>query len=105
MDWKETVMNKDSLMAMNNAMPSEAKYGDVFEGIAERQAQITGDIAYEAGREDGVKFCHRQFETNLPEIMECSKQEGMRTVVEWLLKNQENGLISTARLLVKEFGG
>lgn len=40
-EFKDTVMGKEELVKLNDAMPSEAKYGDVFRSIAERQAEIT----------------------------------------------------------------
>ncbi len=66
--WEETVLTKEQLRAINDAMPSEAKYGDVHTAIAEAQAKI----AFEAGRESRDH-----------EIAEA-KRTGMREVVEWV---------------------
>ncbi len=52
MNAKDTVMKKEELTRINNNMPSEAKYGDVFEAIAERQAEIS----VKAGRRDVVEW-------------------------------------------------
>lgn len=49
MEAKETVLNKGELTKINNAMPSEAKYGDVFQAIAEHQAELS----FKAGEEQG----------------------------------------------------
>ena len=38
---------------------------------------------FKAGYEEAVRFTHRQFDRNLPEIMELLKQEGRREVLAW----------------------
>ncbi len=38
---KNTVMSRNELSKINNAMPPEAKYGDVFQAIAQAQFEIT----------------------------------------------------------------
>ena len=37
----DTRMSPEELKAINDAMPSEAKYGEVFKVIAEKQAEIS----------------------------------------------------------------
>ena len=49
MDAKDTVMQRVELKAINDAMPSDAKYGDVFEAIAKKQAEIS----FKAGKREG----------------------------------------------------
>lgn len=66
MNWLETVMSKDELTKINNAMSAMAKYGDVFLAIAQNQAQITGDMAYEAGIEKVVKWVEKNTTINIP---------------------------------------
>jgi len=55
-NWENTVMSKAQLLEINNQMPSEAKYGEVFEVIAEKQAEITWDIARQGGRKEVVEW-------------------------------------------------
>jgi hypothetical protein len=47
---KETVMSKEERSALNDSMPSDAKYGDVFKAIAEKQALISFEAGAEAQR-------------------------------------------------------
>ena len=41
MDYRDTVLSPEELKAINNSMPSTAKYGEVFEVIADKQAETT----------------------------------------------------------------
>jgi hypothetical protein len=61
--WEETVMIKKELSKINDAMPSEAKYGDVFLAIANKQAKLT-------------------WKAREPEIEEAKKLA--KKVVEWI---------------------
>ena len=48
--------------------------------------QLQQDEIHKAGYEEAVRFTHRQFDLNLPEVMELSKQEGRMEVVEFIEK-------------------
>lgn len=52
MEAKETVLTMKQLSELNSAMPSTAKYGEVFEFIAEKQAEIS----FKAGRQEVVEW-------------------------------------------------
>jgi len=45
MNWEDTVLSPEQLRAINDDMPMEAKYGNVFLEIAEQQAKETWDKA------------------------------------------------------------
>ena len=45
------IMNQGELRAINDAMPPEAKYGDVFKAIAEKQDAIS----FKAGQDSRLK--------------------------------------------------
>ena len=49
MNWKDTVMNKEQLSKINDAMPSNAKYGEVFKAIADKQAEISFPLGEKQG--------------------------------------------------------
>ena len=55
--------------------------------IYEPKLEDVVEVAYKVGREDGVKFCHKQFDENLPEIIKGSRQKGIKEVVEWVEDN------------------
>ena len=56
MEAKDTVMNKEKLKQINDAMPPEAKYGDVFETIAYNQAEISFPLGEQQGIEKVVEW-------------------------------------------------
>ena len=49
--WQDTVLTSEQLWAINDAMPPEAKYGEVFEAVAETQAKATWDAAIQEVQE------------------------------------------------------
>ena len=69
-------LHKDEILSTPDAWKEERM-------IAEAQAEIS----FKAGYDEAVRFTHRQFDANLPEIMEQSRLLGMREVVEWLNQN------------------
>jgi len=54
------IMNQGELRAINDAMPPEAKYGDVFKAIAEKQDAIS----FKAGQDSRLKEVKEWIETN-----------------------------------------
>ena len=48
----DTVLTKEQMRAINDNMPGDAKYGEVFEAIAIAQAEITGEIMLKQGRKE-----------------------------------------------------
>ncbi len=80
---EETVMSKEELTKLNNAMPAEAKYGDVFKAIAEAQAEIS----FKAGQEEerrGLNYCekHKLYYSDC--CPNCFEEKGRKEVVEFL---------------------
>lgn len=54
---KNTVMSPEQrLKIINDNMPPEAKYGDVFQAIAEAQARTTCPICFKAGIKEAVDW-------------------------------------------------
>jgi len=62
--------------------------------IYEPKLEDVVEVAYKVGREDGVKFCHKQFDENLPEIIKGSRQKGIEEVVDWIDSRVEKGYMS-----------
>ena len=83
MGYKETVMSDEQLKRINDAMPSDAKYGEVFKAIAEAQANLTWDIAVKEGYKKGVKD---QYECQQIDLEEAEKA-GIKKVVDWIKEN------------------
>ncbi len=46
---EDTVLSKKQLSEINNNMPAEAKYGEVFEAIAQAQAEISFKVGVKVG--------------------------------------------------------
>lgn len=51
----ERLLTQEEMLAINNAQPSGAKYGDVFRAIAKAQLAKAGPIIRAEGFRDGVK--------------------------------------------------
>ena len=49
MDWKETVMEEQEMVDLLCYIKFTPAFADELKKVAKKQAQITGDIAYEAG--------------------------------------------------------
>ena len=60
MEAKDTVMSMKQLLEINNQMPPEAKYGDVFQFIAERQAEIS----FKTGIKEVLEAIHYEPNSN-----------------------------------------
>jgi len=56
MEAKDTVMSKEEQTKINSDMPSDAKYGEVFQSIAKAQAEITGRIMKQEGIKEMVEW-------------------------------------------------
>lgn len=82
MNWEDTVMSREELTKVNDTMAPEARYGDVFEKIAVRQAEITWPPAFKAGQE----FAEKAIQNQLLEIIEASKKAGMKELMQEIEK-------------------
>ncbi|KKM98738.1 hypothetical protein LCGC14_1154840 [marine sediment metagenome] len=88
--WEDMVMSPEKRRAINDEMPSDAKYGDVFEAIAKAQAEITWKArdpeikeAFKAGQEAEKAHWAREIERQLHDAYEG----GLLEVVEWVKNN------------------
>ena len=107
MEAKDTVMSEEDIKSRRPPNDGYSYYTDFGLAIANVQAEIS----FRAGYDEAVKFCHRQFDLNLPEIMETSKQFGMKEVVRWVSHNiyfTDNQdmprLFSVWKIKLKEWG-
>ena len=91
MEAKDTVMSMEQRRAINDAMPSTAKYGEVFEAIAETQAELSFKAGYEAVWKDGV----------IKDTFEIGQQEGRKDVVDWVERVRK---IKVPKYQLKEWG-
>lgn len=88
--YKETVIKPKELKRINDAMPSDAKYGDVFEAIANNQAEITWPIAEKAGYEKGLANAFALEDALYNKIAELkvevkeAEQRGIQKVAEYI---------------------
>ena len=72
------LLSPEEMKAINDAMPGEAKYGDVFEAIAEAQAKIS----FQAGQDsivdkENLNF-KRGFQSALQMVQEKLKEWGLK---------------------------
>ncbi len=72
MEAKDTVLTTKQLSEINSAMPSEAKYGEVFEFIAEKQAEIS----FKAGQESEKAHWVREIESQVKAAYEGGIKAG-----------------------------
>jgi flagellar biosynthesis/type III secretory pathway protein FliH len=71
-------LTKEQLTKINSDMPSEAKYGEVFEGIADAQlaqdqqaCEAAVDRAWKQGYEEGIKPAEEMASINLKLKADC----------------------------------
>ena len=62
------LLTKEERTAINDAMPPDAKYGDVFEAIAKAQKDLTYPEAFEDGHRAGIEKCQARVERIKREI-------------------------------------
>lgn len=66
MEASTTVMSKQELSKINDAMPSTAKYGEVFLEIANKQAEIS----FKAGRREVIEVVDDYYDLFADEFIE-----------------------------------
>jgi len=104
MEAEDTVISLDEFNAWSrdwhslNGVPELYMKADFLNRWELAKLQHQAEISFKAGREEGVKFAHKQFDANLPEIMEQSQQLGIREVVEWV---EEHGISTYGRAPLK----
>jgi hypothetical protein len=77
------IMSKEALKAINDAMPSDAKYGDVFKIIAEKQDAIS----FKAGRESMLRESQRliDFAYKVAKVMDDLKSSNVFFILQQAL--------------------
>ena len=87
--WEDTVMGSKKITEVWDVGRRSQDGTTAIERIAQSQAKITWPKAEHTGYDKAVKFCHRQFDLNLPVIMETSELMGMQKVVEFFEDNND----------------
>jgi len=81
MTHEDTVMSMKQLAEINSNMPPEAKYGEVFEVIADKQAEISFKAGFKYALEGAV----------IEGGYQSVKKAGIREVVKWIEANYPIG--------------
>ena len=102
--YKDTVMSKEELKKINDAMPSTAKYGEVFKAIANKQAEIS----FPKGEKQGIDKGRKEVVEKIDKLICSANEKGETDIVTWLcalksdlLKDYELLLLVQRRVKVK----